>query len=60
MNNEHKILGLSRIENFLRAHAQQSLVNLLDELLDYSISYSNQQRLDDDATLLGLEVLSIT
>lgn len=58
-NEDHKMLGLNRIEQFLGRHAHLPLENLLDELLEYSIGYSNHHSLDDDATLVGLEVLPI-
>ncbi|CAK0755564.1 phosphoserine phosphatase RsbU/P [Gammaproteobacteria bacterium] len=59
LNDDHKMLGLNRIENFLRENANLPLDNLLDDLLKYSIDYSNHHSLDDDATLLGLEVLPL-
>lgn len=58
INDNHKILGISRIESFLKDHADLNLINLLDKLLDYCIGYSNHQNLDDDATILGLEIFS--
>lgn len=56
-NDTGSILGMKRILNFLKNRMEGSIEELLDELYQLAVDYSGKPSLDDDCTLLGLEVL---
>lgn len=57
-NPEEKMWGVEGLSSFLKDHCQLSIEDLMEQLIDFALSYSNQDQFEDDCTLIGLEVES--
>ncbi len=60
MNEQNQMLTLKGMERFLAKHCDLPIEQLLDQLYEFGLSYSNERGFDDDITLVGLEVLEDT
>ncbi len=56
-NTEDNILGDEALESWLIEHGELPIQEILDQLYEHCLEFSNYQGIGDDVTMIGLEVL---
>lgn len=56
LSESRKMMGLEKLHGFIKNHFDLPLESLLDEVYNFALDYSNSSNLDDDCTMLGLEL----
>ncbi|MBF0276332.1 MAG: SpoIIE family protein phosphatase [SAR324 cluster bacterium] len=57
VNSKKERLGIGNFESFLQKHYSTPIDELLENIYDFGMEFSEQEGFDDDVTMLGFEIL---